>query len=69
MKDEKNDMNNIGIRSDRIMTPLEVQRAAMNYKAVKHAAETDTSPDIVVWILMGIGMLMILYGVVCALFG
>ena len=69
MKDEKDDMNNIGIRSDRIMTPLEVQRAAMNYKAVKRAAEDTSSPGVVEWILIGIGMLMILYGVVCALFG
>ena len=67
MKDEKNDMNNIGIRSDRIMTPLEVQRAAMNYKAVKQAAEDTSRPDMVVWILLGICMLVILYGVVCAL--
>ncbi len=63
MKDDKNDMNNIGIRSDRFMTPLEVHRAAENYKAVKRATEETSSPGIIEWILMGIAVLMIVVGI------
>ena len=69
MKNDKNDMNTSGIRSDRLMTPLEVQRAAMNYRAVKRAAESDAPVGIIDWIFVGAGVLIILYGVVCALFG
>lgn len=66
MKDEKKEM---GIRSDRLMTEREIQNAAANYKAVKRVAESDTSPGIIEWILMGIVWLVILYAVVCTLFG
>lgn len=69
MKDDKNDMNNIGIRSDRIMTPLEVQRATMNYKAVKQAAESDTNPGIVEWLLIGFGMVIILIATIQTILG
>ena len=69
MKDDKNDMNNMGICSDRIMTPLEVQRAAMNYKAVKQAAESDTSPGIVEWLLIGFGMVIILIATIQTILG
>ena len=69
MKDEKNDMNNMGIRSDRIMTPLEVQRAAMNYTAVKQSAESDTSPGIVEWLLIGFGMVIILIATIQTILG
>ncbi len=69
MKENSNDINSVGIRSDRIMTPLEVQRAATNYKAVKQAAESDTSPSIVEWILIGFGMVVILIATIQTILG
>lgn len=68
MKDKMNNMENTGIRNDRIMTPLEVQRAAMNYKAVKRAAESDTSPGIVEWVLIGFGMVLLLIAIIQNIF-
>ena len=68
-KERKDEFQGMGIRSDRYLTPMEVQRAAENYKAVKRAAESDISPGIIEWILMGLVWLVILYATVCALFG
>lgn len=62
------DMLIAGVRSDRIMTPLEVQRAAMNYKAVKQAAESEVSPDILEWIIVGATTLAFLGYAIYSLF-
>ena len=64
MKDE---MKEMGIRSDRIMTPEEIQNAAINYKSVKNAA--DSAPGIVEWILIGFGMVVILIATIQTIFG
>lgn len=63
----KKDLKDLGVRSDRIMTPLEVQTAVSNYKSIKNAMETETGP--VGWILIGFGMLMIVLGALDTLIG
>ena len=74
------DLQEMGIRSDRIMTSQEVMNAAINYKAVKDAADTDPSisaqPSLlgkifaaIYWGLIGFGMLIVLIAVIQVLLG
>lgn len=67
MKDEKNDRNNMGIRSDRIMTHQEVLNAAINQKAVERAKDADIG--VVGWLLIGFGMVVILIATIQTIFG
>lgn len=67
MKDDKNDMNNMGVRSDRIMTSQEVMNAAINQKAVERAKDADIG--IVGWLLIGFGMVIILIATIQTLIG
>lgn len=67
MKDEKNDMNNMGIRSDRIMTTQEVMNVAINQKAVERAKDADIG--IFGWLLIGFGMVIILIATIQTLIG
>lgn len=60
MKYDKN--QSTGIRSDRIMTPLEIQTAAFNKKAVEDAAKhrAESSPGFLEWLLIGIAIAMVI---------
>ena len=67
MKDNKNDMSNIGIRSDRIMTSEEVMNAAINRKSVENMKNTEFG--LFGWLLIGFGMAIILIATIQTILG
>lgn len=67
MKENSNDINSVGIRSDRIMTHQEVLNAAINQKAVERAKDADIG--IFGWLLIGFGMVIILIATIQTLIG
>ena len=74
-ENKHDDLQAMGIRSDRMMTTQEVMNAAANYRAVKNAADIDLTfrgqPNLfgkilvaLYWGLIGLGMLGILIAVI-----
>ena len=79
MKENSNDINSVGIRSDRIMTTQEVMNAAINYRSVKNAADIDLTfkgqPNLfgkilvaLYWGLIGFCILVVLIIVIMSFF-
>lgn len=78
-KNKHDDLQAMGIRSDRMMTTQEVMNAAVNYQRVKDAADVDLTfrgqtslfGKILValhWGLIGLGMLGILIATIQTIF-
>lgn len=63
---KKDELREMGIRSDRIMTSQEVMNAAINQKSVERAKDMDIG--CFGWLLIGFGMVIILIATIQVIF-